>query len=245
MEIMQVPLQIREMSQGLALIEAALLNPSKTIKIFSINPEILMAAAQDAALLKILQQGNANIPDGIGVVWALKKMGYSQVQRVAGFDLFCALLSLAASQQKKVFFLGAKPHVILKAAQRVKAKYDQLPLVDFQHGYIDKQQQQELVAQLEKMELDMLFVGMGFPRQEYFIEQVAAGGKIPLLMAVGGSFDVWAAEVKRAPQWMQQRGLEWLYRTVQDRKRIKRLLVLPQFVLQIRRELVLKRKKGI
>ena len=153
--------------------------------------------------------------DGMGVVWGARFCGHQVPARVAGVDLFHQLLALANRNAYPVFLLGATPEVVSKTAEVVQQQNPGLKLAGFHHGYFwdDEQAVVELIRQSGAR---LLFVAITSPKKENFINQWRDQLGVDFVMGVGGTFDVVAGKVKRAPLWMQKAGLEWLYRVLQE-----------------------------
>jgi len=199
--------------------------------IASVNPEICVAARSDHKLRQCLQSADLGIPDGIGLVLASRLRGGHLRRRVAGIDLLLALLRLAAEDGKSVFFFGAADGVAEAAAAEAVKRFPGLCLAGTQHGYLLPEELPEAAARIAASGAALVFVGLGSPRQEYFVADYGAGTGARLLMAVGGSFDVLAGIVRRAPRLYQKLGLEWLYRLVKQPRRLRRMLALPFFLI--------------
>jgi N-acetylglucosaminyldiphosphoundecaprenol N-acetyl-beta-D-mannosaminyltransferase len=194
------------------------------------NSEILAAAAEDAELARILNSADLALPDGAGVILASKIMGQKLPERVAGFDLITELFAQLENEDCSFYFLGSKPGIVDKAAAELKKRHPNLNIAGYHHGYLDKELQQNVTAEINEKGIDLLLVGMGVPLQERFLDKNLDGLNVKAAVTVGGSFDVIAGEVKRAPLWMQKAGLEWFYRLVQEPSRFGRMLLLPKFI---------------
>ncbi|WP_276320431.1 MULTISPECIES: WecB/TagA/CpsF family glycosyltransferase [Pseudomonas] len=153
--------------------------------------------------------------DGMGVVLGARFLGYSVPERVAGVDLFHELLEMSAANQFSVFLLGAKDEVVSTAAGKVKALYPGLKVAGYHHGYF-WDDEAALVEKVRASGAQLLFVAITSPMKENFINRWRDQLGVTFVMGVGGTFDVVAGKVKRAPQWMQKHGLEWLYRVIQE-----------------------------
>lgn len=197
---------------------------SQALQIVTMNAEMVYAATQDPDLLTLLQQAEVVLPDGIGVVWALERQGVS-VERVPGIELVKALLD----KPLKFAILGSHPDTIEALNPVLAEKYPQAEVVFCHHGYFNDSEEQALLAELSTCQADVLFVALGVPRQEQWI-QAHLDLPIPVMVGVGGSFDVISGRLQRAPEWMQQARLEWFFRLLQQPSRWRRMLALPLFV---------------
>lgn len=197
------------------------------------NPEIVMAARRYPAFADALRRAQLVLPDGIGVVMAARLMGTPVPERVPGIELTEALLGVAARRGFRVFFLGAAPGVAEAAAATVQRRHPGLRVVGTHHGYFSEEEEENVVSVVERAAPDMLFVALGAPKQELFIARHRDTWRVPVAIGVGGSLDVLAGRVGRAPRWVQSVGLEWLYRLLQQPRRLPRLFALPHFAVLV------------
>lgn len=180
--------------------------------------------------------------DGQSVVWAARALGLVLPQRVTGIDLFVALLGVAEKGRYGVYFLGATKGVVAKTVERARAEHPGLRICGWHDGYLNAASD-DVVTIVREARPDILFVGMPSPLKELWLAENLASLGVPFSMGVGGSFDVYAGRVRRAPRWMQRAGLEWLYRFAQEPGRMwKRYLVgNATFLHLVGRELVSRR----
>ena len=163
--------------------------------------------------------------DGMGVVLGARFCGHQVKERIAGVDLFHELLDMSAKRDFPVFLLGAKEDVVAKTADKVQSLYPKLTLAGFHHGYF-WDDEEAIVQMIKESGAKLLFVAITSPKKENFINKWQDKLGVDFVMGVGGTFDVVAGKVKRAPVWMQNYGLEWLYRVIQEPGRMwKRYLV--------------------
>jgi N-acetylglucosaminyldiphosphoundecaprenol N-acetyl-beta-D-mannosaminyltransferase len=207
---------------------------SQNQKIFLVtaNPEIIMYANTDQDYFSVVNNADYTIPDGIGVIIASKMIGDPLSERIAGYDLLVELLKVGNEKGWSAYFLGAKKEVVQKAVDNVKTTYPQLKIAGWNDGYFDWNSS-NISDEIKEKKPDLIFVALGFPKQEIWISKNIESFEKGLFMGVGGSFDVLAGEVKRAPLVWQKMNIEWLYRLIQQPSRWKRMLVLPQFVLKV------------
>lgn len=209
----------------------------KQLFIVSINPEILVTNYKNDELKKSFNKQKYQIPDGTGIVWASKRKKGKIKARITGIDLMLALCEEAQKHNSKIYLYGGKDEIAEKAAQKLSQKYPKLNIVGTSHGYCNEE---DVVQDIKVKEADILFVGIGSPKQEKFIiENKDKLKNVKILMPVGGSFDVISQTKKRAPKWMIKCNIEWLYRLFQEPKRIVRQTKLIKFIY-----LVLRNKKG-
>jgi N-acetylglucosaminyldiphosphoundecaprenol N-acetyl-beta-D-mannosaminyltransferase len=199
--------------------------------IAALNPEKVLAAKSDPELLRFLESARLRIPDGIGIVWASRRRGGRVRERVTGVDLFQALVATAARRGWPVYLLGAAPGVAEKAVERLRERYPGLKVAGTHHGYLHSEAEEaNVVEEVRRSGALLLFVAMGSPRQERFLGRHFPSTGARLGMGVGGSFDVVAGLVPRAPRLVRALGLEWLYRTVSQPSRYRRTFSLLRFV---------------
>ena len=201
-------------------------------QVVTINPEMILSPKSNPDFAEIINSAELVIPDGIGVQLGLKILGHN-VRRIAGIEFGRKLIDKFASQPTA--FVGAKPEIIQKAVENLKKEVPNLDAVYVQDGYFkdDDRVLDELTAANPKLVL----VALGSPKQEIFISKAKNLLPNALFIGLGGSFDVWSGVVERAPEIWQKLGLEWLYRTVKEPKRFKRIFpTLPLFVLKVFKE---------
>lgn len=199
--------------------------------VVAINPEKLMKAKEDPQLKALLNRAEFQIPDGIGVIIASKLKKGSITSRITGIDMMDRIVREAARTGRAVFLYGAKPGVADKAAQQLKQTYPDLIVAGTQDGY--ESDTSKVLDTINKAQPDILFVAMGSPKQEQWIEQHRDNLYPTLYQGVGGSFDVLAGNVKRAPTAFQRMGAEWLYRLLIEPSRLKRQMNLPKFLFEV------------
>lgn len=225
------------MDQALAFIEKRI-NESIPSHIITVNAEIVYQAHKDQQLREVINSASLNTPDGIGIVWAARQLGVTLKERVTGIDLLDRICSIASARGWKVFFLGAAPGVAEQATDRLLAKYPGLDIVGTENGYFKEEEEKAVIAKIKALSPHILFIGLGAPKQEYFIRRNLKLLGVPVCIGVGGSFDVVAGIKKRAPKLFIKLNLEWLYRLLAEPSRFKRQLALPRFAW-----LVLKQKR--
>ncbi|HHW03878.1 MAG TPA: WecB/TagA/CpsF family glycosyltransferase [Thermoanaerobacterales bacterium] len=217
---------------ALRKIEGFLKN-SGTAVIVTPNAEIIMAAKKNEALKGAVNGADLRFPDGIGVMLASRIIGNPLFGRTAGFDLMMKMLEMAARRNLSVFLLGGKPGVAEDAASNIKARFPGIIIAGAHHGYFDESSEGRIIEMINGSGARILLVAMGAPKQEIFMIRNREKLKCSVAMGVGGSLDVLAGRVHRAPVFMQKAGLEWLYRLVTQPKRIKRMSVLPLFLVEV------------
>lgn len=204
-------------------------------QVVTLNPEGVWLARQDARLRQTVERAALVVADGNGLLWAAKRLGYHLPERVTGIDLMHGLAALAAERGWRLYLLGAAPGVAALAADKLRALYPGLIIVGAENGYF-RDSEPETLARLRAAEADILFCALGMPYQELWLDEHAAELGCRLTIGLGGSFDVLAGKVKRAPEFWQKRKLEWLWRLVQDPRRWRRVLIIPRFIFAVYRE---------
>ncbi|WP_134683451.1 WecB/TagA/CpsF family glycosyltransferase [Brevibacillus migulae] len=199
------------------------------------NPEIVMIAREQEKLRTILERAYV-VPDGIGIVYAAKWLHQPIHERITGIELLEALMEQANERKWKVYMLGASPESNRSASERLAERYPQAQIVGARDGYFRAEDEPEIVREITSLQPDLLFVAMGAPRQEEWISKYRDQLQVPLVMGVGGSFDVIGGRVKRAPVFWQKLHLEWFYRLLKQPSRWRRQLAIPLFVLTVWRE---------
>lgn len=197
------------------------------------NSEMLVMANQDPLLYEIIQRADLVVPDGIGVIWASRLLNVSLPERVPGVELMQALLAESVNKKWRVFLLGAEQGIAEQAAAEISEVYPGINIVGTYHGYFKKSEQQQVLNAVKAACPDILFIALGVPKQEKWAAAHLASLNVPVAIGVGGSFQIIAGTVNRAPLWMQRFGLEWFYRLLKQPKRIGRMLALPRFALWI------------
>ena len=187
-----------------------------------INVDKIVKASRDPALRQIINDCDLINADGMPVVWASRLLGKPLKERVTGVDLFEALMARAAEKGWRVFLLGARDEVVSGVAHLYPARYPGLTLAGYRNGYWKPEDEDRVVAEIAATRPDILFVAISSPKKEAFLARYQAAMKVPFAMGVGGTFDVAVGLVKRAPVWMQNAGLEWFYRFLQEPRRMFR-----------------------
>lgn len=207
------------------------LNSDKAHAIYTPNPEIIMKAYRDSAYMEVLNRADMVVPDGIGVVYGSKILGRPVRERVAGYDLSCALLSFGAETGKKVYLFGGKPGVAEQAAMKIHENYPGIAVVGTNHGYHNTYD--HIADEIAACGADIVLVCLGAPKQEFWIDQNKDRTGAKILIGAGGSLDVFAGTVKRAPLFFRKLNLEWFYRLLKQPSRAGRMLDLPRFAIKV------------
>ena len=203
------------------------------VMVATANAEMLMRATHDEELRHILNASALVVPDGAGTVWAARHLGHAMPERVAGYDLAQELLRCAPAEGRRVYFFGSAPGVAEKAKAKAEQLYPGSEIVGVRNGFFSPADNAAIIAEIRAARPDLLLVALGVPKQEKWIAAHLAELDVPVAIGVGGTLDVMAGVMKRAPHWMQKAKLEWLFRGLMQPKRAGRLLALPKFVLKV------------
>ena len=219
--------------QEAAEICEAMLDGERTCTVFTPNAEIVQLCVEQPAYYALYNSGDLVVPDGAGVVKAARILGRPLKGKVAGVELGEAMLAACARRGDGVYFLGAKPGVAEEAARRMTEKYPGLRVVGTHDGYFKKsgEESDAAVAAVNASGAKLLFVCLGVPVQEQWAaDNKAAFTSVRVCMCLGGSLDVYAGTVQRAPKFFVDHSLEWFYRLVKEPKRLSRMMKLPKFI---------------
>ena len=208
-----------------------LLDQGRAAYVVTPNPEIVMLCREDPAAAAAVAGADLTIPDGIGVIYGAKLLKTPLKQKIPGIDFTLALLERLAARGGRVFLFGARPGVAEQAADRLAAQFPGLCFVGTQDGYFTDDG--PIVEKINAAAPDLLLVCLGAPKQERWMHDTAPRLRVGLMIGAGGSMDVFAGTVERAPEAWQRAGLEWLYRLLKEPKRIGRMANLPKFMFQI------------
>lgn len=242
-KVLGYPVDVVDHSDAVEVLEAAWAS-ERRLHVVTVNSEMIVAAQRDAELDRIIRHAHLIIPDGAGVVWALKFAGVKST-RVPGIELAYAALEKAAATGRRVALLGGKPEVLQALKEKLAQTMPSLNIVASHDGYFTSDNEDEVVDQLAAAEPQLLLVALGVPKQEYFIDKWHPRFSNAVMIGVGGSFDVWAGVSQRAPKIFQDLNLEWFYRLLKEPWRYKRMgSTLPNFAFQVIAESLGRRLSG-
>lgn len=231
-KVLGYPVDVVDEPLALAVIEDAWAR-GRGMHVVTLNAEMVVAAQQDAELDRIVRHAHLIVPDGAGVVWAVKLAG-QDICRLPGIELAAGALARAAVSGRKVALLGGKPEIMERLLEVLPQRYPGLDIVVSQHGYFSLDEQESVIEKLAEQSPQLLLVALGVPKQEYFIDKLSESLPHTVKIGVGGSFDVWTGQVKRAPAIMRRLSLEWLYRLMKEPWRATRIMsALPNFFFQV------------
>ena len=230
--ILGVDVDAVTMAEAVDLVRRAM-DTRAGVMVATANAEMLMRATHDEELRRILNASALVVPDGAGTVWAARHLGHAMPERVAGYDLAQELLRCAPAEGRRVYFFGSAPGVAEKAKAKAEQLYPGIEIVGVRNGFFSPADNAAIIAEIRAARPDLLLVALGVPKQEKWIAAHLAELDVPVAIGVGGTLDVMAGVMKRAPLWMQKAKLEWLFRGLMQPKRAGRLLALPKFVLKV------------
>jgi N-acetylglucosaminyldiphosphoundecaprenol N-acetyl-beta-D-mannosaminyltransferase len=230
--ILGVPVHDVTTEETLALIDQ-FVRERTPHQLCTVNPEFIMMAQSDVEFKQILQYAALNLPDGVGVLWAAKRLGHPLRERVAGSDLVGLITDRAQTSGWRIFLLGAAEGVAERAAISLRERCPQTHIVGAYAGTPRPEDEADIAARIRSSEADVLLVAYGAPKQDKWIARNIEQTGAAVAIGIGGSLDFIVGTQKRAPRWMQRAGIEWLYRLVREPWRWRRQLALPKFVWRV------------
>lgn len=235
-KILDQPIDILSMDEAAYLIKSALINP-KQFKVITLNPEMIINALDNFEFQSALNNAELIVPDGTGIVWALKLKGYNNALRIPGIELAEKALASANELSKKVAIFGGKKDILEKAVNVLSNIYPRINFVKTIDGY---QENEDVIAEeIAKENPNLILIALGTPKQEVWINKHSKKFPNSIIIGIGGSLDVWSGKKQRAPEWVRNLHLEWFYRVVNEPARLPRVLrSLPRFIYMILREKV-------
>lgn len=229
-EVLGMPVDCVNMAEAVDTVDLMVVGDHPNT-IIAINPEKVIKAMQDTQLFGWLNDAGLVIPDGIGIVVAAKLLNKVKIERVPGSELMPAICERSVEKGYKLFLYGASPETIEKTVAELKNNYPGIQIAGFQHGYLPEEKMPNLIGQINESEANILFVALGSPRQELWMDSYLGQLKnIRVCQGVGGTFDVIAGTVKRAPKLFIKMNGEWLYRLLSQPSRLLRQTALPIFI---------------
>lgn len=200
------------------------------------NAEILQMYSSDPEVQQAVKKADYIVPDGVGILLAAKRLGTPLKEKVAGVELGRHLMERAAKEGGRVYLLGAKPGVAQEAKRCLEQEIPGVEIVGVRDGYFKPEEEPQIIAEINALDVDMLFVCLGAPKQELWMASHKEQLKIGVMLGLGGSLDIFSHTLKRAPKWMIRCRLEWLYRVIKEPHRIGRIMGLPRFLYSIKKE---------
>jgi N-acetylglucosaminyldiphosphoundecaprenol N-acetyl-beta-D-mannosaminyltransferase len=219
--------------------------PRRSQILLTANASHLCMARSDSALNNACRAGDMVVADGMSVVWALRALGTPVPERVAGVDLMSGLLEAGGRESLRVYFLGARPEVVARLVADCREKHPGLVVAGYRDGYFGVDQHERIAREIAASQPHMLFIGMPSPFKEIWAERYRHVLQVPLIIGVGGSFDVLTGYIRRAPRAFQVLGMEWAWRLLMEpRKLWKRYLTTnSQFIWLTAREVWARRSR--
>ena len=218
-DFLGTPVDLLTMRQTVDMAAMAMRSRSKITHV-ALNVAKLVRMKTDPVLRADVVASDIIGADGTGLLWGARVLGVRIPERVAGIDLMWNVLGECEKNGFRPFFLGATAEVVASAANAAVAAYPKLQMAGIHDGYFGRERTAEIVERINDSRADCLFVGMPTPHKEHFLAKYRQALNVPFVMGVGGSFDVFGGKVSRAPRWMQRSGLEWLFRTMQEPRRL-------------------------
>ena len=202
-------------------------------QVVTINPEMFETANKNSDFKEIISNAEFVVPDGVGVKLALKLKGINQ-PTIPGVELSQSLIEYCALNSLNVALIGTKEDILNDAVSNLKEKYENLNISYSRNGFFNEEEENGIISELKNSSPSLVLVALGSPKQEFFIKKCRENGIESVFIGVGGSFDVWAGRVERAPLIFRKLWLEWLYRTIKEPKRFKRIFpTLPFFLFKV------------
>lgn len=217
--ILNTTIDVLTMKETIDLVEKYITTKTP-LHLMGVNADKINEVNANKLMSEIVNKCGVINADGASVVLASKYLKKPLPERVAGIDLMMNLVELADQKSYKIFLLGAKEEVVKKTKEKLIQKYPKLNVVGIRNGYFKEADWERVSEQIEKTNPDLVFVGITSPIKEYLIEYLQNKGHKEVFMGVGGSFDVISGNIPRAPLWMQKMNLEWLFRMLQEPKRL-------------------------
>lgn len=231
-DILSVPIDVITKDETIQRVQEMMNEPGLHI-VATANAEMVMLANSNPSLHTILANASLVVPDGAGVLWAAEQNGKHFPERVAGIDVAKGLFKVASEQSIPVYCLGAAPGVAEKAVSNIEQEVGPLNIVGIHDGFFNAEEETNIIRTIEEGGAKIIFVALGIPKQEEWIQDKLSHLDGVVAMGIGGSFDVLAGNIPRAPEWMQHNRLEWLYRLYLEPKRIGRMMSIPKFMLTV------------
>jgi N-acetylglucosaminyldiphosphoundecaprenol N-acetyl-beta-D-mannosaminyltransferase len=235
-EVCGVPVDCLTMADALRVTEDWIEKGDHPFTILAVNPEKVIRAQQDSTLLATLRSSGLLIPDGIGVIMAIRLLDLGRAERIPGAELMPKLCERAALKGYTVFLFGASAEVNQQAVAVLRDQYPGIRIVGSQHGYVKEEEMPSVIARINECQTDLLFVALGSPHQELWMARYLPQLKVKVCQGVGGTFDVIAGRVRRAPKFFRSLHLEWFYRLASNPSRLRRQTALPKFAYRILKE---------
>ena len=212
-------------SEFLAIIESAIRNRRQLAQ-FGVNSATINDIVRNDEFRNTINSADLVHIDGMSVVWALRSFGYAVPERVATPDLADDILAMANRERMSIFLFGAQENILSECRNNIEKKFPKIVIAGSRNGYYRPEEEKDIFDLINKANPDILFLGMSSPKKELFFESYRHKLNARYILGVGGYFDIISGHIRRAPQWMQDTGLEWLFRLIQEPRRLwKRYLI--------------------
>lgn len=232
--ILGIPIDRVTKKEAGQITEKLIKESNKTCQmIFAPNTEFIMYAQKDEEYYKLLNKSRLSTPDSIGVIIAGKLQHKPFKERIPGQAYFREIIELSNQKGYSIYLLGGEPDIPEKTKENLEKIYPNVNIVGTHHGYFSKEEEKEIIEEINKLQPNVLFVALGAPKQEKWIEEHKNELKVDVAAGQGGTYDYEAGKIRRAPVWIQKIGMEWLWRLILQPSRIIRMRVLPIFLLKI------------
>ncbi len=232
--ILDLPVHDVNMESALSAIDS-FIRSRGSHHIVTADASMLVMAQEDAGLRSIIGNADLVTPDSSGILWAAKRQGTPLRERVSGVDIVEQLCAKSRERGYRIYFLGAGPGVADRAANNMRERYPGAQIVGTRDGFFGENESEAILDSIRCSKADVLCVAMGIPKQEKWIQANRSLLDTPIFIGVGGTLDVLSGITRRAPVWMQKLNLEWLWRVINNPKKISKVMLLPRFVSLIRR----------
>ncbi len=232
--ILGVPIDRVTRNQAGEITENLIKQSNKTCKmIFAPNVEFIMTAQKDKEFFEILKQSSLSTPDSVGVMIGAKLQKKYFPERIPGQSYFRKVIELANEKGYTIYLLGGKEGVAEITKKNLQQEFKNLNIVGVHQGYFNEEEEKEIIREINELQPNVLFVALGAPKQEKWIQKHKNELKVDVAAGQGGTFDYEAGIIKRAPVFIQKIGMEWLWRLCKQPSRIKRQIVLPLYLIKI------------
>jgi len=204
------------------------------VQVVTLTPEMCVRSWKEPEFREVIASAGIVVADGVGVAWGERHLTGSGIEKIPGIDIATWALEEVDRIAGKVYLVGAKEEVITKACGEIAARYPRLEIAGWHHGYFGENEEDGIVSEISSVKPHLLLVGMGSPRQEYFIHGHLGRLRCGVAIGIGGSFDVWSGKIRRAPEIFRKTGTEWMYRIMtQPGERIRRIPELMEFTWKV------------
>lgn len=232
--ILGVPIDNITRDEAGTITENLIKESNKTCKmIFAPNVEFIMMANKDKEFFELLQESSLSTPDSIGVIIGAKLQHKAFKERIPGQSYFRKIIELSNEKGYSIYMLGGAPGIPEKAKENLEKLFPNVNIVGVHHGYISKEEEKEVIKEINTLQPNVLFVALGAPKQEKWIKQHQHELKVDVATGQGGTYDYEAGRIRRAPVWIQKIGMEWFWRLLREPSRIKRQIVLPIYLFKV------------